>query len=323
MQTLEAQVTGAARPLESRKTRFREINVADRVFSWVLLLPSVCLGLLLLLIGAFLLNTAWPSIRQQGLNFISSSTWDPVQNVYGALPVVFGTVVSSLIAVLIAAPLSVGVALFLTDVASRRVGRLVGFLVEMLAAIPSVVYGLWGIFVLAPWLRSSVEPALKSAFGFLPLFQGPIYGVGMLAAGIILAIMITPTIASISREVFNAIPQVQREAALGLGATRWEMMKLTVINGGRRGVMGAVMLGLGRALGETMAVTMVIGNRHEISASLFAPGATMASIIANEYAEAATELHLAALAEIGVVLFFVTFAINGIARIAVLRGAGK
>jgi len=320
---MEAQATATLAQTTPRTTRSREIHIADRVFSWVLLLPSICLGLLLLLIGAFLLQTAWPSIQQQGLNFVTSATWDPVKNVYGALPVIFGTVVSSLIAVLIAAPLSVGVALFLTEVASRRVGRLVGFLVEMLAAIPSVVYGLWGIFVLAPWLRVSILPELKNTLGFLPFFQGPIYGVGMLAAGIILAIMITPTIASISREVFNAIPQVQREAALGLGATRWEMMRLTVINGGRRGVIGAIMLGLGRALGETMAVTMVIGNRHEISASLFAPGATMASIIANEYAEASTELHLAALAEIGVVLFIVTFAINGLARLVVARGFSK
>jgi phosphate transport system permease protein len=237
------------------------------------------------------------------------------------LPVIFGTIFSSLIAVLIAAPLSIGIALFLTEVASPRVGRVFGFLVEMLAAIPSVVYGLWGIFVLAPWLRTTVEPALKSSLGFLPLFQGPIYGVGMLAAGIILAIMITPTIASLSREVYNAIPQVQREAALGLGATRWEMMRLTVVKGGRAGVMGAVMLGLGRALGETMAVTMVIGNRFEISSSLFAPGTTMASIIANEYAEASSDAHLAALAEIGLVLFLITFFINAIARYVMQRRA--
>jgi phosphate transport system permease protein len=322
MQSIEAQVTGAARPLEGRKKSFREIHRADRFFSYLLLLPSILLGMLLLLIGSFLIQAAWPSIRQQGPRFLVGSTWDPVQHIYGALPVIYGTVLSSLIAVLIAAPLSIGIALFLTEVASRRVGRLVGFLVEMLAAIPSVVYGLWGIFVLAPWLRETVEPMLKSSLGFLPFFQGPIYGVGMLAAGIILAIMITPTIASISREVFGAIPQVQREAALALGATRWEMMRLTVVKGARAGVTGAVMLGLGRALGETMAVTMVIGNRFEVSASLFAPGATMASIIANEYAEASSDAHLAALAEIGVVLFFVTFAINAIARLVVRRSSG-
>lgn len=297
-----------------------EANRADRIFSWALKGPSIGLALLLVLIAGFLLRLALPAIEKQGLRFFTSSVWDPVQEIYGVLPVIYGTVVSSLMALLIAAPLSIGAALFLTEMAPRRLGRAIGFLIEMLAAIPSVVYGLWGIFVLAPWLRTTLEPFLKKTLGFLPLFQGPPYGVGMLAAGIILAIMIIPTIASISREIFAAIPRVQREAALALGATRWEMMSLSVLKSARRGITGAMILGLGRALGETMAVTMVIGNRHEISASLFAPGSTMASVIANEYTEATSEAHVSALVATGLTLFFVTFVINGLARLFILRG---
>ena len=193
----------------------------------------------------------------------------------------------------------------------------------MLAAIPSVVYSLWGIFVLAPWLRTQVEPRLTSGLGFLPFFQGPAYGIGMLAAGIILAIMITPTISSVAREIFKTIPRSQREAVLALGATRWEMMRLAVLSASRSGIWGGVILGLGRALGETMAVTMVIGNRAEISASLLAPGQTMASVIANEYGEASSALHSAALVEIGLTLFAVTFIINSLARLTVFRSAQR
>jgi phosphate transport system permease protein len=242
-----------------------------------------------------------------------------VQEEFGALPVIFGTLVSSLIAVAIAGPLSIGIALFLNEIAPKRVSDAVGFLVQMLAAIPSVVYGLWGIFVLAPWLRTVVEPTLSKHLGFLPLFQGAPYGVGMLAAGVILSIMITPTISSITREVFSAVPRGQREAALALGATRWEMMRLSVLRASRPGVIGAIILGLGRALGETMAVTMVIGNRASISASLFAPSQTMASVLANEYAEATSDMHLSALAAIGFSLFLVTVVLNSLARVLVWR----
>lgn len=299
----------------------KDVYIGDLIFAWTLRVAAGSVALLLVLIAAFLTQKAMPAIRLFGFNFITQSVWDPVQEIYGAAPVIFGTVVSSLMAVLIATPLSIGVALFLNELAPKKVADTVSFLVEMLAAIPSVVYGLWGIFVLAPWLRTSVEPALGKAFGFLPFFQGTFYGVGMLAAGLILAIMITPTIFTISREVFRAIPQGQREAALALGATRWEMMQISVLKASRSGVGGAVILGLGRALGETMAVTMVIGNRAEISASLFAPAQTMASVIANEYAEATTDLHIAALIEIGLVLFAVTFLINALARIFILRKA--
>lgn len=305
----------------------REIHLGDRIFAVFIKLPSLGLAILLLLITVFLVKAAMPALAKFGFSFLGNSVWDPVQDIYGATPVIFGTIVSSLIAIALATPLSLGVALFLTEVSNARVGRVAGFLVEMLAAIPSVVYGLWGIFVLAPWLRRFLEPLLAKSFGLIPiigiLFQGPAYGVGMLAAGLILAIMITPTISSIAREIFSAVPETQREAALGIGATRWEMIRIAVFDSSRRGILGAVILGLGRALGETMAVTMVIGNRHEIAASLFAPGSTMASIIANEYAEATSDLHIAVLAEIGLTLFAVTFIINSLARIFISRSGNR
>ena len=302
-----------------RVRRRKDLHYGDRVFALVLRLASIAVAIVLLLIGLFLFKAALPSIHKFGWNFFVTSVWDPVHEDFGALPVIFGTVASSMLAILISAPLSIGVALFLTELAPGRLANVIGFLIEMLAAIPSVVYGLWGIFVLAPWLRTHVEPLLGSTLGFLPLFQGPPYGVGMLAAGIVLAIMVTPTISSICREVFRAIPRDQREAALALGATRWEMMRLSVLRSSRPGIFGAVILGLGRALGETMAVTMVIGNRASISASLFAPAQTMASTIANEYVEATSDMHLSALMEIGIALFAVTFIINSIARLLVWR----
>jgi phosphate transport system permease protein len=298
-------------------------HFGDRLFSRLVTAGALGLVALLLLIAAFLLIGAWPAIHRFGLSFVYTSAWDPVRDVYGALPVVFGTVVSSLVAMAIAVPLSVGIALFLNEMAPQGLSRVVGFLVEMLAAIPSVVYGLWGIFVLAPWLRTTVEPALNRTFGFLPLFQGTPYGVGMLCAGIILAAMIVPTISSISREVFRAIPRGQREAALALGATRWEMMCLSVLRSAKTGIFGAAILGLGRAVGETMAVTMVIGNRAEIAASLFAPAQTMASVLANEYAEATSDIHLAALVEVGFVLFVVTFLMNAAARLFIWKVTRK
>jgi phosphate transport system permease protein len=305
----------AVQTLRAASGRLREIHFGDRLFSLGLRGISIGVVLLLVLIAAFLAKTGMPAIRTFGWDFVTSSVWDPVRDVYGALPVIYGTVVSSILAILIAAPFSVGIALFLNELAPKRIANLVGFLVEMLAAIPSVVYGLWGVFVLAPWLRETVEPFFIGWLGFIPLFQGPPYGVGMLAAGIILAVMVIPTISSISREVFRAIPQSQREAALALGATRWEMMRLSVLRSSKTGILASIVLGLGRALGETMAVTMVIGNRAEISASLFGPAQTMASVIANEYAEATSDMHLAALAEIGFVLFAVTFIINSVARL--------
>ncbi len=310
-------------PSEEPQVNYTESNTVrldgDTFFSWFLIAVALVLPLVLVAIVVFLFRSSALSIEKFGFSFLYSSVWDPVQEIYGALPVIYGTVVSSLLAILIAAPISVGIALLLTELAPVKVAAVIGFLVEMLAAIPSVVYGLWGIFVLVPWLRTTVEPALGSAFGFLPFFQGPAYGVGMLAAAIILAIMIIPTITSVTREVFKAIPNLQREAALTIGATQWEMMRLSVLGSAKSGIFGAIILGLGRALGETMAVTMLIGNRAEISASLFSPGQTMASVLANEYAEATSEMHVSALVEVGLALFAVTFIINAAARFIVWR----
>ncbi len=298
-----------------------DLHKGDRRFRILVTLSGLSLLVLLASIGSFLLMGSLPSIQEFGFSFLWTSTWDPIHEIFGAMPMIYGTVMSSILAMMMAVPVSVGVALFLNELAPRWLGKLAGFLVEMLAAIPSVVYGLWGIFVLAPIIRTSVQPWLKEHFGFVPLFQGPAYGVGLMTAGIILAIMVTPTISSLAREVFRAIPRSQREAALALGATRWETMVIAVLRSSKPGLFGASLLGLGRAVGETMAVTMVIGNRSEISASLFAPGQTMASVLANEYAEASSNIHLAALIEVGLVLFAVTFVMNGLARL-MLHGFG-
>jgi phosphate transport system permease protein len=242
--------------------------------------------------------------------------WDPVRQQFGAAPMIYGTIVSSLLALILATPLALGVAIWLSEVSPVWLRQPVSFLVDLLAAIPSVVYGLWGIFVLLPILRESVMPFLASLpwLGNTVLFSGPAYGNSMLAAAMILAIMILPYISAVSREVLLAVPRSQREAALAMGATKWEMIRDAVVPYARSGILGGVILGLGRALGETMAVTMLIGNRHEISASLFAPGYTLASVIANEFAEATNELHTAALMACGAVLLFVTLVVNGIAR---------
>jgi phosphate transport system permease protein len=259
------------------------------------------------------------AIAKYGLRFLTTSTWDPVAGEFGALPLIFGTLVSSLIALVIAVPLSLGVAIFLTEFAPKVIRQPIAYVVELLAAVPSVVYGLWGIFFLLPFLRSTVFPVLRSTLGFLPFFQGPLYGPSMLSAGIILAIMVMPYVMSVTREVLNAVPGNQREAALALGATRWEAAWTAVVPYARSGIVGAVILGLGRALGETMAVTMVIGNSHDISASLFAPGYTMAAAIANEFTEAATDIHFAALAYVALVLFAITVLVNALARILIWR----
>ncbi len=300
------------------KLQKTDLHQGDRRFRTIVTVSGVLLLVLLAAIAFFLIKGSIPAIKHFGFAFLWTSKWDPVQEIFGAMPLIYGTVVSSLLGMLLAVPLSIGVALFLNELAPRWIGRPAGFLVEMLAAIPSVVYGLWGIFVLAPLLRTTVQPWLKEHLGFLPLFQGPAYGVGMMTAGIILAIMVTPTISSLAREVFRAIPRAQREAAWALGATRWEAMVMAVLKSSKPGLFGASLLGLGRAVGETMAVTMVIGNRSEIVASLFAPSQTMASVLANEYAEASSQIHLSALIEVGLVLFAVTFVMNAFARLMIV-----
>lgn len=294
----------------------------DRLFEKVSLGSALIVFFLVVLIGLMLLSEGFPALRTIGIRFPFSDAWNPVSGNFGALPFIFGTLVSSALALVIAVPLSLGIAMFLSELAPRFMRVPIATLIEILAAIPSVIYGLWGIFFLAPWLRETGEPILGKTLGFLPLFQGPPYGIGMLAAGVILAIMIIPIISSITRDIFLAVPNEQREAALALGATRWETTKMAVFRMSRPGVAGAIFLGLGRALGETMAVTMVIGNRPDISLSLFAPGATMASIIANEFTEATDDLHLSALFALGLTLFLVTFVINAGARWLVTKTVG-
>ena len=261
------------------------------------------------------------SIRTFGFGFLTSTAWDPVSEKFGALPYVYGTVVSSALALVLAVPLGIGSAVYLAEIAPRRVGAVVSFVIELLAAIPSIVYGVWGFFVLAPWLRTAIEPWLISHLGFLPLFRGYPFGIGMLNAAIVLSIMVLPTIVSISREVLLATPRSLREAALALGATPAEAIGVA-LDAARPGILGAVILALGRALGETMAVTMVIGNTNRISASLLDPAATMASIIANEFTEATTPLYISSLIEIALVLFAITIVVNGAARVLVYWATG-
>lgn len=291
-------------------------SVLDQIFK------TLTAGAALLVLGLAglilyqLIVQSWTSIKEFGLGFLTSDVWDPVFNEYGALPFIYGTVASSLIALLIAVPLSLGVAIFLSEIAPVRIRKIVGFFVEVLASIPSVIYGLWGVFVLIPLIRR-VQPAVQSLLGFIPLFQGPPFGYSLIAAGMILAIMIIPTITSLSRDALNAVPNHQREASLALGATRWETIRRVVLPYNKSGIIAAVMLGLGRALGETMAVTMVIGNHPQINLSLFMPAQTMASLIANEFSEATDAIHLSALVEIGLILFLVTFTLNIIARLVI------
>jgi len=319
MTAVTPDVTESSAPARPRALAGR--SWGDFVFRGVLTLAAATVPVLL----GFLVVELWvgsAAARDQfGLSFLVRSAWDPVAGDYGALPLIAGTLLTSLVALVIAVPLSLGVAIYLTEFAPQVVRQPIAFVIGLLAAIPSVVYGLWGIFVLTPILRTSVFPLLQKTLGFLPLFSGPIYGPSVLAAGVILAIMVMPYIMSVSREVLLAVPASQREAALALGATRWEAVVTAVLPYGMSGILGAVILGLGRALGETMAVTMLIGNRHELASSLFAPGYTMAAVIANEFAEAVADLHISALTYTALTLFAVTVLVNAGARLLIWRVA--
>ena len=275
-------------------------KTGDAWFKLVTFLFALSIPLLLFLLMAVLVSQAAPAMQEFGLGFLYSSSWNPVRETFGALPYIYGTLVSSLIALLIAVPLGLGAALYLAEVSRSRFKDYLAVMIELLAAIPSIIYGLWGIFVL-----------------------GSLFGLSMLSGGVILAIMILPTIAAISREVFRSVPNILKESALALGATRWETIKLAVFGPARSGILGAIVLGLGRALGETMAVTMVIGNRPQISASIFAPAYTLASVIANEFAEASSDLYLSALVELGIILLLLTMIVNGIARLLIWKTVGK
>ena len=283
----------------------------------------------ILLVTSLLVYELWVnshlSRAKFGWMFFWTRVWDPIFDNYGAAPFIYGTLITSVVALLIAVPLGLAAAIFLAELAPRNLSDSIAFLIDLLAAVPSVIYGLLGIFIVVPFVRSTLGPTLKATFGYLPIFQGPNYGVGFLTAGIVLAIMVVPFIISVSREVLLTVPRDQREAALALGATRWESTWKVVVPWARTGILGSVFLALARALGETMAVTMVIGNAPNISASLFSSGDTIASVIANQFAEATGDLYLSALIELGLVLFLMTFILNGLARILIVateRGGG-
>ena len=313
MPAITFQDADAIRAVQSRMSP--PSRLGDKAFEWLTLAMASAVVVLVILIGWELWNGSSLAIKKFGFHFLTTSTWDPVAEQFGALPFIYGTVVSSLIALIIAVPLSIATAIYLTELAPLWLRQPITSLIEMLAAIPSVILGLWGIFVMIPFLRDYPFPLLKKFFGWTGLFTGPIYGVSMLAGGIIIAIMILPIITSVSREILRSVPNLQREAAYALGATRWEVTRIAVLSYAKKGLFGAVILGLGRALGETMAVTMVIGNTPQIALSLFKPGYTLASVIANEFTEATTDLYLQALFAIALVLFGITILANLVAQL--------
>ncbi len=299
------------------------IALWDRLFHQVTRAAAIIVLIILGGVIVSLINGSLPAIRAFGVGFLFSQAWNPVTDNFGALPAIYGTIVTSIIAMLIAVPVGLGVATFLTELCPHPLRRPIGVAIELLAGIPSIIYGIWGLFVLAPFVQTHVQPGLISLFSDVPglsaLFAGPPYGIGMLTAGFILAIMVLPFIASISRDVFETVPPVLKEAATGIGCTTWEMMRHVVMPYTRVGVIGGVMLGLGRALGETMAVTFVIGNAHKISPSLLAPGTTISATIANEFTEAVGDLYTSALIELGLILFVITFIVLAIARYMLMR----
>jgi phosphate transport system permease protein len=299
-------------------------RLADNSFATVMLICACSIFAIVLFIFTILVLRSHLSLVQFGWKFFVRQAWDPVSGDFGALSFIYGTIATSIIALILAVPLALGVAIFITELCPRALRAPISFLTELLAAIPSVVYGLWAVFVLVPLMRDVIGPILVKTLGWTGLFGGPNFGVGVLTASIILSVMVLPIISSLTRDIMMAVPNSQREAVLALGATKWEMIRIGVLRNSRIGIVGAIMLGLGRALGETMAVTMVIGNHPDISRSLFAPGYTLASVIANEFSEATGDLYLSALIQIGLALFLVTIVVNAIARLmvwAVTRGA--
>ena len=302
---------------------WRKLRSGDGIAHAVTLIVASSVLLVTVLLVVELYGSSALSRAKFGWSFLFTRTWDPIAAHFGALPFVYGTVVTSLLALLIAVPIGVGAAIFLAELAPPRISGALTFVVELLAAVPSVIYGLLAVFTLVPVLREQVEPFLQRRFGYLPFFQGPMFGVGILAARLILAIMILPFIVTISREALLAVPAEQREAALAVGATRWEAAWHAVVPFARLGIVGSVFLALARALGETMAVTMVIGNTPQMSASLFAPGYSIAAVIANEFTEATSSMHVSALIQLGLVLFALTILLNGVARLLIMATTGK
>lgn len=317
MQSIPAVRTTPQKGLGKRLSAW--LRHGDRLFEALITLAGLSVVALVVAIGYELWRNSALSRQAFGWSFLITADWDPVNQVFGALPFIMGTLVTSLVAMLIAVPVGLGVAIFLAELAPGWLRQPVGVLIELLSAVPSVVYGLWGMFVLIPTVIRPLGEGLNAALGFLPIFAGPVFGPSRLAGGVILATMVMPTIAAIGRDVFRAIPNTQREAALALGSTRWEMIFQVLVPYGSSGLLGATILGLGRALGETIAVTMVVGNNLDLSASLLHPGYTMASIIANEFTEATYDLYLHALIEIGLILFALTLVLNLTARLMVWR----
>ncbi len=300
-------------------TAVKASSRGDKTFRSLSVLSAILIPLLMAGIFIELLRSSWSAIRTFGFGFLISQNWNPVTQQFGAASSIYGTLVSTLIAMVIAVPLSLALALFLVELAPPRVSRSVGTIIELLAAIPSIIYGMWGLFVFAPFMAKYIQPALGSSLGWLPLFQGPPMGLGMLTTGIILAIMILPFICAISRDVFSLVPPVVKEAAFGMGATTWEVTYKVTIPYGLVGIIGAVFLGLGRALGETMAVTFVIGNSHQISASLLSAGNSIASTLANEFSEATEALYVSALIELGLILFAITYLVQMVSQMLLKR----
>jgi phosphate transport system permease protein len=313
----------SAGPVAGSRSFFSRLREGDEIARLITFLFAASVVLLtVLLVYELWIGSSLPR-HKFGFNFFRTSVWDPIFDQFGALPFIYGTLITAAVSLLIAVPLGIGAAIFLAELAPARVSDMLEFFIDLLAAVPSVIYGLLGVFIVVPIMRSYVQPALKSTLGFLPLFQGPAYGVGFLTAGIVLAIMVIPFIISVSREVLLSVPRDQREAALSLGATRWESTWKVVVPFARSGIFGSIFLALARALGETMAVTMVIGNTPLISSSLFSPGYSIAAVIANELAEASSNLHYESLIELGLVLFLLTFILNGLARILIVATSQK
>jgi len=306
-----------------RAKTLRRFNLGDRTFKVITQISAVTVLALLAGVMLALLHGSLLTWQTFGLDFLFTEKWNPVTEKFGALAPIYGTLVTSTIAMLIGVPVSLGIAFFLTEISPERLRRPIGIAIELLAGIPSIIYGIWGLFVFAPWFQATVQPFLIDTFANVPLlnqlFAGPPYGIGMLTAGLILAIMVLPFITSITREVFDTVPPVLKEAAYGIGCTRWEVMRRVVIPYTRVGIIGGVMLGLGRALGETMAVTFVIGNAHKIFPSLLAPGTTISAAIANEFTEAVGDLYTSSLIALGLILFFITFIVLAAARLLLMR----
>jgi phosphate transport system permease protein len=308
---------------DQRARVLRGFRMGDRAFK--ILTQASAVTVLIILAGVMiaLVDGSLPAWRAFGLDFLTTQSWNPVTEKFGALPAIYGTLLTSVIAMLIGVPVSLGIAIFLTEISPERLRRPIGIAIELLAGIPSIIYGIWGLFVFAPFFQAHMQPALIDAFANVPvlnqLFAGPPYGIGLLTAGLILAIMVLPFITSITREVFDTVPPVLKEAAYGIGCTRWEVVRRVVIPFTRVGIIGAVMLGLGRALGETMAVTFVIGNAHRIMPSIMAPGTTISASIANEFTEATGDLYTSSLIALGLILFFITFVVLAAARLMLMR----